>query len=659
MEDLESKIATIEQLPIPILLGAGAGIATYFGAKEFFEYLQEQQIFLYLPSTVKTLALMYGGTVFQEVMLNYGRIRHRKIFHNFFKRSKEDPRQTINDIGVGILSGGLATPPTLVMAGKMALQRRVERAALPDSGTLTITLQREDMLPIIFNTALFAAPFGYFIYRVIQRKQTQTAQRAVALYVGTHLSALSKAKGAVEQYKKASQYYSSQFLHFSIAREQARLGNIEDAALSIYQGYQSQNEEPALQSGWGRKWFVMGLASDYRKILRKLKKNPSDLHAQLQQIILHAMVDNKQQLLTGLERLVSEQREHEDRQDLQLLYAITLAMYGDHDQARQQLVSLLDTMERREQGFKQLGDSVNEVFEYQPNKFIKNVAVFKRGQKDAIHAEAKITAALEEMLRQRPQNKVPKVLIEVEKADKAYLLMERGHGKSLEEIDKTDVYLQAADFLAYFHAHIPHSLSAKGKVDIIHSTRERLQNPHLGLEEKIVNDIIKNFMPVYGAVREMPYGFNCDAHPGNWMHLEDGSLLALDKEDKGIVPVGFDIANLSMGRKDMDTIIEAYWKNFINYAKMENKDKDSQEQFRLQCFNSVIYRAIAFTAAWSSPTRPRMHTKRSWALEHAMDTITKIRDRYETYYREHQQAYGALQQLFFAMRITLDPALRA
>ena len=229
--------------------------------------------------------------------------------------------------------------------------------------------------------------------------------------------------------------------------------------------------------------------------------------------------------------------------------------------------------------------------------------------------------------------------------------MKRSLGTLLEDINETETYKRVASYLAYLHANVPHDVSKKGKLDIMSATTQRLRNQQLGLNEQLIEDITENYQPVYESIKQMPYGLNLDAHPGNWMILENGSLLALDKEDKGIVPIGFDIANLVMGRDDMLEIMETYWQS-LNPSN-HDPTRFQFDHFQLGCFNSLIYRAIAFLSAWSSSSRPSMQKKRSWAADQALDGITRIRQNCSQYYTSNQDAYKNLKSSFEEIKVML------
>lgn len=408
-----------------------------------------------------------------------------------------------------------------------------------------------------------------------------------------------------------------------------------------------------MQSPFVRRLFAMGLGGEYRRVKRRLKRDPTSLTLQLQEAILHAIVEDRGSFLHKLKNIVARHQESEHQDDLRLLYAITLQQEGSPEDAKREIRQFVYRRIAEKDSWKRLGESANRVIEYTPKKFVRNIIVIKEGRRDEINGEARMTASLDELLNGHARYKMVEVLATVDeeeatigKEEKSYLVMKRQHGKLLAECRETKTYLLAADFLAYLHAKADLSLSRKGDVAIAFGAKSRLENEHLGLPRQIMQAIMRHYRPVYDAIMAMPRGINCDAHPENFMALDDGSMLALDKPDKGIIPIGLDVANLCMGRADKDAIIDAYYDSFRRYHDGDAGDLLDKETFRLGCYNSIIHRAIVFLAAWSSSDRPSMHVKRRWACELVADSVIRIRRYFPVYYGKHDEAYKTQQAVF-------------
>lgn len=203
-----------------------------------------------------------------------------------------------------------------------------------------------------------------------------------------------------------------------------------------------------------------------------------------------------------------------------------------------------------------------------------------------------------------------------------------------------------ADFLALIHAKFPAKECKIRKINLREKLENKLKDENMNLPENLVRKIIENFNPLYDSFEESTFVFNKDAHPENWI-IHDKGITALDWEDKGLVPMQFDMVNLMeygdyLNDKEKDKLIKAYMDAYNHYKG--EKVTTNKKQFRLIYLNSVIHRAISLCSAWSSPDRPIMGEKRGAIMDNAIHAIDRIEAEHPSYYKSYQGNYIELKE---------------
>lgn len=221
-------------------------------------------------------------------------------------------------------------------------------------------------------------------------------------------------------------------------------------------------------------------------------------------------------------------------------------------------------------------------------------------------------------------------------------LMLRSKGETLhDKILADDLNLfqdltNIADYLAFLHVSLPTEKSKKGELSIPLKLKSTLRNVELTVDRNKVFMILQNYRPVYNALKNAILVVNKDAHPEQWV-LDGDTVTALDWEDKGIVPIQFDLANLleysgSINNLFKERIIDGYIDSYNKYSGEEIIQ--DRVQFKLVYLNSVIQRALSLSSAWSSPKRSSMNLRRGQVINKALRAITRIKNEHPDYYNK-------------------------
>ncbi|MBN1646151.1 hypothetical protein JW868_03890 [Candidatus Woesearchaeota archaeon] len=301
--------------------------------------------------------------------------------------------------------------------------------------------------------------------------------------------------------------------------------------------------------------------------------------------------------------------------------------------AEENLLALVDYVFENEIPIERFGESANPVFVFEGGKFIKKNLILKAGRKVDIESEVRVTKDLEQILEGEPDIGVPRILFsgeyDVGGAKNHVLLMKQEHGttvyKMLNKGRKDEVNLdRIARAIAIGHAHLESSYTEQLRIDL--KTQKKLQD--IGASPALRERIMQNYSPVVDYFNQRGvFGFNLDAHPENFFIQNNNKTKKLDNEDKGRVPLQFDLVNfLEYG----DFFTEQEKKDFIEYYLRVYKEQSGRQidrdDFMLGYYNAVIVRAIDLSGAWSSPARSSLWGRRRGMLEKARDAIASINE---------------------------------
>lgn len=267
--------------------------------------------------------------------------------------------------------------------------------------------------------------------------------------------------------------------------------------------------------------------------------------------------------------------------------------------------------------------------------------------------------------------KLPKIIFFSDKISSEYnWLVLRNETKSkkitefkLSEEQKGACLNSIMDFLAYIHVMTPVNISQKGNVDISCYIKNHLNNKFLDLKEDLRLKIYENLTPILDCLVKSPYSINKDAHPDNFLVYKPEEsdkeynfiITAIDWEDKGFQPVFLDLVNLLEYRDEFSADKkENYLKEYIrhyNYYDCQKKRKPLMEDqfeydsnFKLSYLNSIIYRSLCFSSAWSNPGREQDSKRRTSMLNKAIKAIDDIKEEHIDYYNQYKKEYDSLKE---------------
>lgn len=640
---IEDIIATcgewIKEHPIPIIAGLAAAAGFYFLGDAAIEMTRMSDVVhprqlalgkIVLSGSVGLLGYNWAAIQQNRALFERVRTRERGKTSSWQDIKKHHPIIPIALTYMALLPRPLGQAVGNVLEGE---------ASFEDKRFLLKIAAQLIGLSIIAKAAM------PFLDKRTSKAYVDGARATFAEWRGDH-------EQAAVLYKEACDRLDSRLSRLSLGQSYARQGDYLQAIQETHRAFtRGQSDDPLfdyLERSRIRKWLEHGKAVREHDRLKKAFEREGGIETGLRLAVLYYAFGHDEKAAETLHRLADQ---HPQNDDLRLLYALALREDGRHKEARQQFITPTESILTKGEGLRAVVESAHTVLEYEPSAFIRNVIIIKRGPYAQLETEGHWTRQIREMLHDQPVWHVPEVLAVVDRDKESYLVMKRGHGKHLEDVETVDAYARAAHLVAYLHAHMPQAWSQIGKRPIAERTRNSLRNAHFfpAVGENVLRTILQNYRPVYNAVTALPDAVNVDAHPRNILLLDDDSLLKMDNEDKGISPLGFDVANLMRGRADMNPIITAYWDAYGTYRKKEKKPEQriEEKQFRLGCLASVVHRSIAFASAWSQPRLADMASRRKGVLEWGINAIDEI-------YRSHAAHFAAYQQEYTTLQRSLD-----
>jgi hypothetical protein len=211
----------------------------------------------------------------------------------------------------------------------------------------------------------------------------------------------------------------------------------------------------------------------------------------------------------------------------------------------------------REQKFRVMGESRNEVLEYAASEFLKGLLVFKR-------CDVRLGSRLVQervnviSLKNSLGDRIVQSIAYVERDGKAYHVLKHGTSRTLEDVmragspeEKLKCMDQAARLLAKIHqSRIPEPQVAA--CESYYQNRlsscfyDQLANSPLCKE--IPSSIKDEFQflgeRVKDELSDAPTGWYKDANPRNWLVEDNGKVVAIDFEHRIRLPVLFDLVSL-------------------------------------------------------------------------------------------------------------------
>ena len=210
----------------------------------------------------------------------------------------------------------------------------------------------------------------------------------------------------------------------------------------------------------------------------------------------------------------------------------------------------------REQQFKLMGESRNEVLEYAPNKFLQGLLVFKRCD---VQDGRRLRNERENMraLRARFGRQIAQSLAYVEHEGKAYHILRHGMNRTLEQVVKNgtqeellNAWTQTASLLAQIHFYrLPGESPA---IDGQYFSKRLLEvfygqfagSSRITVSHELASELSAVGGRVYRALADAPRGWYKDANWRNWLVEDDQTVVAIDFEHRIKLPVVLDLVSL-------------------------------------------------------------------------------------------------------------------
>ena len=313
-----------------------------------------------------------------------------------------------------------------------------------------------------------------------------------------------------------------------------------------------------------------------------------------------------------------------------------------------------------------IGETKNIVFEIKNKNYFKDSFVMKGGgNKEELLGEIKNTKKLEEITRDYPKFIVPKPLnltnekIKYDSSDghKEIFVytMQRKDGKTLMELiengeEPFEHFKKVVEYLSLIHAKMP--IDGRDKLDY-YGKLKRVLGEVKEIDGDLKKLILDNVSPVINSFDNAILVFNKDAHPQNWLITEYDEVVSIDIENKGIVPIEFDLVNLmeysgflinnKFGDEKRREIMESYKENYIKYSG-DNTAAERINEFRY--WNSVIQRTLSLYSAWSSPLRESLWEDRKIIVNNALHAIDNLSMKHPAYFHQNNKQYNNLEMAF-------------
>jgi len=612
----------------------GTFIGSYFLFGKAEESLHEARLRLHDPNVIPLMATSYAimlSTIAAGLFENFRFNRQYKNFQEFSKpkeglaaRLKRKFRRTINPY----TAAGVVIP-TAKYANNIADANQNDAL-------------REQLPIILMNSGLDAMPFVFVMYYAGRIAEQQKKDKNTwELVKGNFFATFGANKKAAYHYQRADNINPTFYTHILLAKTQIQSRSLEDALMNIKRGIEKRDDDPLLSEFSDSIMLKLGIANTYRKIQDQTEKNPDDLEKRMQKFCIEYLLFNKEQ---AQEELETAERIAPHDVDLKLLKAQFVEQENGFDSAVPIYSAVIDYLLEDDRDFERIGETVNPVLEYAPKKFIRSSLVFKKGNLDDLVAEVHLGREARRIAE--PFGfKVPQPIGYFEKDGEYYSVQKRSPGTSLLEIGINSDYENAAKFCAVMHAQMPRN-SPKGEEDIEGKIKAKLYDKNLDANKQLAAQIIWNLAPVKEALKDSVYVFNGDFHPENFLVNPDRTIEGIDWEDKGLVPIAFDLVNLLEYRRHFTwqqkkNIIRTY---VDEYNKHSNETEIDYKQFEFAYLNSVIPRAISLCAAWSQPHRKSLRKYRSDILDKAVEAINRIKDEHSDHYTKHKDNYTQLSK---------------
>lgn len=490
------------------------------------------------------------------------------------------------------------------------------------------------------NTKLTAQLFPAFFNHIIRRKDEYRKR--------------------VEEIVQTFPYPSA---YHDLAAKQAEEGSFDQAFLTYIKGLRILKERGKLPYTTIDNWLSLNDNPQYLNIVweceKELKKKPEPT-TYLILTFAHLRLNNPDGAIDVLNDLSEEQGSltpHTSVLKVEILDGVERK-----EEATKELKDLFAILKTPEYKKEIIGETTRDVYVFGPSEFIKGSLLFKESTYlNESEFEANLIHSLEHVIADYEQYKLPVQVANIfdyeEDTEKRFVYTERfvPSQNLLERFEQGDFsdLERVTDYLALIHSKLPEDVSKKGRLRLDFKLKNKLTDEDFSCSRELAITFIRNYHPVLNTFEDAICVFNKDAHPENWLIAEDGSIVAVDFQDKGIVPIQFDLVNLMeygafLGHEQKLKVLDDYI-NSYNHHKRARVIKD-KERFRLTYFNAVVQRAISLSSAWSSPDRTTMWPKREVVIDNAINAIGIIKEEHNYYYKEYKENYDNLRDALIELK---------
>jgi hypothetical protein len=243
----------------------------------------------------------------------------------------------------------------------------------------------------------------------------------------------------------------------------------------------------------------------------------------------------------------------------------------------------------REKQFKRLGESRNEVLEYAPNEFLKGLLVFKRcDEKDGARLQRERENI--EMMRVRYRRHVVQSLALTQHGGKTYHVLRHNTSRTLEDVlfkgtadERLDALKHSVAFLARMHQAGLQGPSGTALQEDHYAKRLRAvfyeqlikYAPRSVFPEQLQPELTKVGARIAHELSGAVEGWYKDANARNWLVENDGSVIAIDFENRVRVPVHLDLVSLlefgpaAVSEAEHEMMLEHYLRVFARKQKVD------------------------------------------------------------------------------------------
>lgn len=335
-------------------------------------------------------------------------------------------------------------------------------------------------------------------------------------------------------------------------------------------------------------------------------------------------------------------------------FTLQLVTSKNKIQWQETIGSVLDHPEEYQR--ESLGDSLNVVFEISNKDYFRDAFVLKgQTNRENLLKERKNTESLQPEVKDFMKFLVP-VPLHITEETIAYhdqqlyvYAMRRSQGTTVLELihrdGQIDILTKVVEYLAIIHTRMP---SNSFKTDFQAKVGNKFN--HLRIENHLTQMIVQSMTPVVKSFEDAVWVFGKDAHPGNWLVTEKGEIVALDMEDKEVVPLEIDLVNLlefdsfGLDRPGREKLKERIIREYVKYYKKYSNRSVVKEPFSWQRYlNAVIHRMLCLYCFWSGSNRDPSKIKRNFVLNNALYALEQISNQFNDYFSFHREDYNNLK----------------